>query len=431
MQTPKINNKKYSLQELNKVKDQNNESLYLIDSENEEQFMQGKLPNIAKTPKRILTPNKSIFETSGFGSNSQKFMSKIQNPFSENSSRNTSPLPSPRITTKLPKVVSSPRITLELPKVASSPRITPELPKVLSPGITPKLPKVANSPKITPELLKAARSSLPSPIPSPNQSPKRTPGLPNVAYSPKPKIKGLEPNYEYELFGYKPENDIQIDPWIPEYVEGATDITVGSYTPLGIIQKVPTGNILPQTPLCFSQTPRNQLLKKEQGYINDTAEVDPMLKATIILDCTKSEDRPYDYVAKRMRSITSITSSLKSYYKNVYKECPKIQGYVNHDQYEELLSIYENNQVYYQDCIESGSLGESTLKSKLSELEYWFLCIIEPKPQEDDKDEIESWKMRETNKLENGYTSHCDPDLHKYINPLPKHTRNFLIQYKL
>jgi len=269
--------------------------------------------------------------------------------------------------------------------------------------------------------------------------------LPKIAHSPKPKIiipydinddinDDIEDNTEDNIFD--PDiDDIYYNPWMPEIIKNASDVKIASYTPFGNIAMVPTSNRRPETPIRLTQTPRRQSIKKLVKEQDE--EIDPIINATIILDCTKSEDRPYDYVSNRMKSIIAMTASLKGYHKHQLMPCPDIFGPVNYKDFDTLLSIYENNQVYYQDCLDNNLLTEDQIKHELSKLEFWFICIIEPHPVtqngelEEDEYYINKWKDREINKLVNGYSSYCDPELYQYITPLPNNIKLYLNKHKI
>jgi len=130
-----------------------------------------------------------------------------------------------------------------------------------------------------------------------------------------------------------------------------------------------------------------------------------------------------------MRNIALQTNNLRLLYANKFRPYDKnIKGKVSLEEYEELLEIYENDQVYYQDCIENGNLTYDELCIYLTELEYWFICITEPYNYSDyDVDDHTEWKTREQFKLNKGYSGYCDPDLYFYIKqPLPQETINYI-----
>jgi hypothetical protein len=156
-------------------------------------------------------------------------------------------------------------------------------------------------------------------------------------------------------------------------------------------------------------------------------KIDPLLNATIYLDLTKPEDQDYHYVTTRMRSISKNTLDLQRQYKNTLRPILPLVGFVTPAQFEEALSIYENNQVYYQDRIDDQDLAISAIQLALTQLEHWFMLIIEPKPI--DPEDLPAWRERELTKINTGYSSYCDPDLHQYIQPLSLDHRSIITQY--
>lgn len=206
------------------------------------------------------------------------------------------------------------------------------------------------------------------------------------------------------------------DPWVynPTINEKFTKVIgIDEY---GNLCKIPTVDYqLPQTNRCTIE---------EHDESNDY-----ILIGDIFLDQKNSKGRDYNYVAQNMRSIALQTNNLRSLYANKFRPFDNnIKGKVSLENYEELLEIYENNQVYYQDCIENSSLTYDQLCTCLTELEYWFICITEPYNYNDyDVDDYTEWKTREQFKLNKGYSGYCDPDLYFYIKqPLPQETINFI-----
>jgi hypothetical protein len=104
-----------------------------------------------------------------------------------------------------------------------------------------------------------------------------------------------------------------------------------------------------------------------------------------------------------------------------------LRGLVNARQWEEALTLYENNQGYYQDRKETGDLSEEALRAGLTQLEHWFLLIVEPRPK--DKEEVPAWQVRERHKQEKGITAFCDLSLVPYLTPAPIEYRQWLTQF--
>lgn len=217
------------------------------------------------------------------------------------------------------------------------------------------------------------------------------------------------------------------NPWLPPKVEGAGELKITAITPIGTIAMVPTCDKRPPpTPRKLPQTPNRNLTLRVVDEHTGEAKIDPLLTATIYLDCTKPEDRNYDYVAQRMRVITETTAGLQHQYSTQFRTLINVSGRVSQRMFEDVLAIYENNQVYYQDRIDDQAIPIQSIKDGLNALEQWFGCIIEPKPR--DTDELEAWHDREMKKLTKGVTAYCDPELYKYIIPFNETLRAHIKQ---
>ena len=125
-----------------------------------------------------------------------------------------------------------------------------------------------------------------------------------------------------------------------------------------------------------------------------------------------------------MRNITANTLLLQKQYSTQFKPLLNVSGKTTHAIFEDALSVYENNQVYYQDRIDDKTISMVDICAGLSALEHWFMSIIEPKSLDD----VDAWKVRESSKLINGFSSYCDPELHQYIQPMSSHTRDYIKQ---
>jgi len=218
------------------------------------------------------------------------------------------------------------------------------------------------------------------------------------------------------------------NPWLVLTNEGTSDVKITGVTPIGTIAKVPTLDKRPvHTPRrLLPPTPTRHLTLCVIDENTGNAKIDPLLTATIYLDCTRPEDQDYNHVANKMRSITESTTTLQKQYINELKALPAISGNVSHDVFEYALSIYENNQVYYQDRIDDCKLDTETIKQKLTELEHWFMCIIEPNAPGNHADDIIARKEREEFKLNRGISRYCDPELYPYITPANTDIRSFI-----
>jgi hypothetical protein len=225
----------------------------------------------------------------------------------------------------------------------------------------------------------------------------------------------------------KRDDVLQADenPWLPPKTEGSTDVKIAAITPIGTISMVPTiDKRPPPTPRRLPQTPGRHLTLNVINERTGETRIDPLFTTAIYLDCTKREDQDYHHVTNKMRAITANTLTLQKRYITELKPIPNIVGRVSHTVFEEALTVYENNQVYYQDRIDDHKLDMETIRSRLTELEHWFVCIIEPRP----RDDIDSWRERELSKLTRGTSSYCDPELYKYIRPLGPHQQLFIKQ---
>lgn len=74
---------------------------------------------------------------------------------------------------------------------------------------------------------------------------------------------------------------------------------------------------------------------------------------------------------------------------------------LEYNNWEEALSIYENNQQYYLQEINKG------VKIDIKELEDWFNAISEPKSDD--------WQYKQEFKKKNGYSIYFDTDLLPYL----------------
>lgn len=215
------------------------------------------------------------------------------------------------------------------------------------------------------------------------------------------------------------------NPWLRPCPDGASDVKIISITPIGTIPLVPTSDRrLPSTPRKIPHTPGRHLTLRVLDENTGEARIDPIFTASIYLDCTKPEDQDYNHVAERMRTITANTVMLQKQYSTELRPLINVSGRTSYSLFEEALLIYENNQVYYQDRIDDHTLDILEIRSGLTTLEHWFMSIIEPKSQDDE----DAWRIRESNKLTNGFSAYCDPELHQYIQPMSQHGRNYIRQ---
>lgn len=80
--------------------------------------------------------------------------------------------------------------------------------------------------------------------------------------------------------------------------------------------------------------------------------------------------------------------------------------FITREMFEEILAIYENNQLYYRNA---------NMIKELIDFEYWFMHVIEPPPSVQTEDNMKEWKSREKTKLL-GYSYYCLPGLRSRIN---------------
>ena len=294
---------------------------------------------------------------------------------------------------------------LRSPVIAISPLRSPVI------SISPlRSPVIAISPILATSPL---RSGLRSPVRSPVRSP-------IIARSPLyvPKIGMIKDNggskivEDSESKSYKMKKTVLQpgeNPWLQKRVEGCNEIKIMAITPIGKISMVPTSDRRPeQTPRRVPMSPTRALKLRVIGEKN----IDPMMNVSIYLDCGK-EDREYNYVAERMKKITNNTITQQKKYATELRDIISISGRVKENKFEEALSIYENNQVYYQDRLDDKMMELSKIKTELTNLEYWFGQIIEPIIE----GEEEICKEHELVKITKGRTAYCDPELYEYIEP--------------
>jgi len=116
-------------------------------------------------------------------------------------------------------------------------------------------------------------------------------------------------------------------------------------------------------------------------------------------------------VANHMRSLVEVTSSFANFYQTTYKALPAIQGLVSKEQFEDALAIYENNQVYYQECIDNQTISQEDITQGLVQLEQWFVALVEP-------DSIEGASERRLFLQNKGVSAYCDPEIYPYLSTL-------------
>jgi hypothetical protein len=298
-----------------------------------------------------------------------------------------------------PKIVKK----AETPKRVSTPKDAMKSKNV----VEPKLASCARSPKVV------DRVRTPS-VSIQTEAVSEAPGMirPLCARTPKfvdrtPKnsevYPGMSPGMKLPRCATTPPVRTSVDddynPWIPETTEGARYVKILARTPIGTIARVPTSNHQPV-------------------YIPKPIEVadnKSILNASIYLDLS---DRDYNYVSSKMRSLNENTKNLQKQYANVLQPYPKIKNPLsplNPDKFEQLLLVYENNQVYYQDLLDAPNPEIPEISIKLQELEQWFVSFSEPRPH--DKLDLDAWRDREKFRKTHNISQYCDPILYKYLVP--------------
>ena len=271
-----------------------------------------------------------------------------------------------------------------------------------------------NSPKI-PKVIKPCSPQLIAPRLSPGRPLINSHAL-RAASTPGITIPRLRTPGRIAINNSSDISNISDNPWLPTKSDSdPLMIKVTAMTPIGTIALVPTTDKRPpHTPRRQPPTPRHNV------NLKIIEEQDPLMNATIYLDVGHNDKRGYNYVSDHMRSIATTTSDLQKQYATQYRLLPKIQGHVTLVQFEDLLNIYENNQVFYQDRLDDKQISLANVEYGLTQLEHWFMRIIEPVPTND----FESWKQREQTKILKGYSAYCDPELYKHIVPASNILRN-------
>jgi hypothetical protein len=222
---------------------------------------------------------------------------------------------------------------------------------------------------------------------------------------------------------------------MPEKIINPSRIVMGSITPIGTIALVPTATTrIPMTPAQFMANKKTLPTGRpvDNSSRENSLEENPMLQASIYFDFAKDTGRSDNEVSEKMRSLMINTKALQKQYQNVLKPTPLVQGIVRAEEFDFYLSLYENNQVYYQDRIDDHSIPIEDIKVRLTELEYWFALIIEPRPcssSPEEAEELQQWRERERSKLSKGYSPYCDQVLYQYITPITPALRVEIAKY--
>jgi len=83
--------------------------------------------------------------------------------------------------------------------------------------------------------------------------------------------------------------------------------------------------------------------------------------------------------------------------------------------FERQLERYENNQSYYMEKYKSGEIPKKEIITKLTKLEAWFVCIVEPPPKvatgQKYMNNLSDWVRRESVKYKLGRSYYCDDEV--------------------
>jgi hypothetical protein len=212
------------------------------------------------------------------------------------------------------------------------------------------------------------------------------------------------------------------DPWMPEETEGPKDVRILGLTPLGTLPAVPTSDDKPALPTIPARKPQ-QIKLVVIDPKTGKPHVDSFYKMGVFMDYDTS--KPSSLVAEKMKSITNGIEQLHKNHSNVLKPLLGFEGLVDQAYFDQALAVYENNQVYYQERLENKTIDPNYAKRCLTDLEWWFMRIIEPMQNEEHQD----WLERERSKLSTGRSPYCDSELHKYIDVADAGTLTVIKKY--
>lgn len=282
------------------------------------------------------------------------------------------------------------------PHIPNTPDVTRTPIGLKTPNI-PRTPQIPSSPYMiyTPNILRTPNS------PYEMKTPELT--LPKISKSP-----SIRRNLK--------TGEKRADLWIYHGIESEKHTKITGLNHFGDIEMVPTAT--------YKLPPSSRILSQEKSNSSD----EYIIIGDMFLDQKNSKGRDYHYVANNMRVISAQTNDLRKRYATKFRPLIKTKGKVTLDKFTQALEIYENNQVYFQDCIDDKTLTQEEIYDGLTKLEYWFICIIEPRNY--DEEDEDGWKYREQNKLSKGFSGYCDPELYKYITqPLSSEVRDMIKKY--
>jgi hypothetical protein len=203
----------------------------------------------------------------------------------------------------------------------------------------------------------------------------------------------------------------KLDCWIPVKSEYRRPIIIG-YTVAGMYKRLPTEKRIGPISATSSRLMSGPLSGKRIERIRQQSL--PGLKISPSLpEIKETEDNNSSETVSENIHLSDLIKNKHIKMRNSFIECPDVDNMIDSERFQEILLIYENNQVYYQQSFDDGKIDKEKLVEKLICLERWFICIIEPKPYK--KSEISDWMEREKMKLVNYYSEYCDPDIYKYF----------------
>ena len=327
-------------------------------------------------------------------------------------------IPEPMILPPVPGSMLSCTDSLLL-AIKTAPRIVLQPSTVLSPPASPLKPHVVlptRSPIVLPP--SPMRSSIvlpPSPILSPLLSPKSPMGLPTSTPRSSrvklPPLSELRPPVVMSLS----KNALRNSKSIPKT---PASVPIPRAPLLNLKMRVPQTVRLPsQAAIIFPDPIPLRFLPRagtEWKPLEVSDSLSPIMRATVFM--TFDNTVTADQISATVRTINTSVSELQKHRKNTLRSLIEIDR-MDAERFETCLSIYENNQVYYQDLLDSAvGIERDSIIKDLNILERWFISIVEPRPKI--RAEIKQWEERENIKKIKGYSAYCDPDLYSIITPI-------------
>ena len=193
-----------------------------------------------------------------------------------------------------------------------------------------------------------------------------------------------------------------LDPWMPR--ERVTNrFRMAALNPAGFIAPVPTTTYRPRTTRAVATLP----FQESKEVVSAQDVMMPLLDSSIYFDQSKD-----DRVANRMQQLCRHGRQAQQKRQTELRPLPlSVPARLNPTQWEDLLSLYENNQVFYQDRLEDKSWSQEKIIEELNRLEQWFRLVREPQGSMSH----EEWKEKEQYRIQHGYSSYCSPDLRPLI----------------